>query len=107
VAGLRFKIFVEELRLEKMRIIRATWAVAFGFACLQVFLATILCLGMVLTEGETRIWFLGILGVISLLGAILFLFLSLRVTSAREAPFTMTTNEFRKDKECLESVLRS
>lgn len=93
--------------MEKMRLLQGAWAIAFGFAFLQVFLATILALGISLTEGESRLWFLGILGTATLFGAILFIVISIRIFSVREAPFAMTTREFQKDKECLESVLKS
>ena len=107
VAGLRWRIFAEELRLEKMRLVRAVWVVALGFACLQIFFATLLCLVMVLTEGEVRTWSLGILGGVTLLGAVIALLVSLKAAKSREAPFKTTAAEFQKDQECLESVLRS
>ncbi|MFW6217381.1 MAG: phage holin family protein [Verrucomicrobiota bacterium] len=107
VAGLRWQIFVEELRLEKMRLIGAAWVLALGFACLQIFFTTLLCLVMVLTEGNVRVWSLGILGGLALLGAVTGLLVSLKAAKSREAPFRTTAAEFRKDQECLESVLRS
>ncbi|MFP4351775.1 MAG: phage holin family protein [Puniceicoccaceae bacterium] len=107
VAGLRWQIFVEEQRLEKMRLIRAAWAVALGFACLQIFLATLLCLVMVLAEGEVRIWSLVILGGAALLGAATGILVFLKAAKSREPPFKTTAAEFKKDQECLESVLKS
>ncbi len=107
IVGLRFAILREEVRLEKMRFIRAAWAIAIGFAFLQILLASILALGMELTEGSGTVWFLVILGTVSLLGFLVFLIASAKFFAAGEAPFATTTAEFKKDKECLESALRN
>ena len=107
VITLRFKIFGEEVRLEKMRIIRAALSAAAGFALLQTSLAAVLILGFELTEGAARVWFLSILGSITFAGGVFAFCLSKKLIKSQETPFSMTAREFKKDLECLNSVLKS
>tara|TARA_S200002703_G_scaffold160019_2_gene176089 strand:- start:1206 stop:1562 length:357 start_codon:yes stop_codon:yes gene_type:complete len=107
VATLRLKIFQEEVKLEKMRLIRAAIAAAAGFALLQTSLGAVLILGVELTEGSGRIWFLSVLGSLTFVGGVVAFLISKRLFSSREAPFAMTAREFQKDIECLQSVIKS
>ena len=107
VAETRFKIFCEEMRLEKITLLRLGWLIAAGFVSLQLAMLSVLFLGIALTEGEDRIWFLGIVGGASVVVFTVSVILAVRLLSKRRPPFAMTANEFKKDKACLESVLKS
>ncbi|MBC2603870.1 phage holin family protein [Puniceicoccus vermicola] len=107
LVSLRLDIFLEEVRLVKMRTVRVVSIFAVAFVLAQLCLASLLALGIALTEGPSRIWFLSIVAGSCFLLVVILVLLAIRMSSGRLPPFAVTKSEFKKDKECLESAFKN